>query len=928
MAALMKKRVLAEFNQSQVVTLEKPLRKRIKLTKLISSIDGKNENLYGANSAMAYIECLEHSKSGNEAMNYLIRISDTLGKIKLEDIPTAVKKLTGRFQIELEAAVRAKILSVFAELGELTNNILDKTTIITETVNLIKNEKAHRVKCQGLATLYTLGDHNRNLVLNTATENLNDSWHGVQIQCLCIIGRYLPTNLADDTLILVNSYAKSQDARVRAQAFETMAELHSLRGCRIPASFFLEVCLCLQDDYEIVRRAVLKLIWLLGNAYPEVMVPGGREFNEDMRMVDSAFCKLCILMGDLSPKVRVAAMSLLGSLNGVSRCHIEQALDKKLIRVEVECGPPEERTGINMCGAFIHGLEDEFLEVRTAAVDSLCALALKTPKIAHLALEFMVDMFNDEIQDVRIRAIESLRKMSVYVTLNEDQLETILGALEDRAGEVREGLHNTLGASHLSTKTCLHMCVTKLLDNLNRYPQDQDTIYACLASMGATHPYLTLPLVPQLLGQHAFFDTPEPNVAMPSYVSVLVLIFNAAAHCPSMHSIFTHHAVKHYHYLRDTMPHIVPRLKPALLIGNTGKSDEKTRQDEEVEDENARHFLEKMVSNIENARPGGRVYTQLLQAAADDLDRLAGMDLRMEGVARFSALYIRCLLVFKNLIKLYALSPNGNAMHSSTTISSNISLLMKNAQKLLQLFIGLGENEATLATDIWLKALALDLVRMTKNSDVASAKFLTRQLLLAADTLPDDPQKLPPFSKALIQQLSSVEEAKPQILSKLLLPLLINPTKKGEEKLPRPPQSTKYCQAVIEEPVSDSDTVLKFTGGLVLGIPLTAKILNLRNPTDVRIKLRHPDQKVQLILPRQNDLKLQHDKSNDYRLRTTVLVSHQVWMEACSVEISIALLTNSTATGTHKRLDDACVIDLCKPTKITISPKQMKRGGI
>ena len=93
------------------------------------------------------------------------------------------------------------------------------------------------------------------------------------------------------------------------------------------------------------------------------MVPGGRDYGEDMRMVDSAFCKLCSLMGDLSPRVRASAMALLGSLKSVSRRHIEQALDKKQIRVEDE-GSEAERTGINTCGAFIHGLEDEFLEVR------------------------------------------------------------------------------------------------------------------------------------------------------------------------------------------------------------------------------------------------------------------------------------------------------------------------------------------------------------------------------------------------------------------------------------------------------------------------------------------------------------------------------------------------------------------------------------
>lgn len=86
---------------------------------------------------------------------------------------------------------------------------------------------------------------------------------------------------------------------------------------------------------------------------------------------------------------------------------------------------------------------------------------------------------------------------------------------------------------------------------------------------------------------------------------------------------------------------------------------------------------------------------------------------------------------------------------------------------------------------------------------------------------------------------------------------------------------------------------------------------------------------MQLLLPRKSDLKLQNNDNNntaDYRLRTTVLLSHQVWMEACSVDISIALLVPSAMPCTHPPLDDPCVIDLCKPTKISIAPKQVKRG--
>ena len=222
---------------------------------------------------------------------------------------------------------------------------------------------------------------------------------------------------------------------------------------------------------------------------------------------------------------------------------------------------------------------------------------------------------------------------------------------------------------------------------------------------------------------------------------------------------------------------------------------------------------------------------------------------------------------------------------------------------------------------MWLKSLALDLIRATKSSK-GSALPLARRFLSEADSLPQDCSMLPPFSKALVNLLPTLGDTKPGSLTRLLLPLFANPPVKQREKLPRPSSLTKYCQAIIEQPLKDADTALKFTGGLILAIPLVAKIYNLQDPSIIRIKLRHPDQQVQLVLPRKSDLKLQNDENNEYRLRTTVLVSHQVWMEACNIDISIALLISPC----NNPVDDSCVIDLCKPTKVAISPKAVKRG--
>lgn len=112
------------------------------------------------------------------------------------------------------------------------------------------------------------------------------------------------------------------------------------------------------------------------------------------------------------------------------------------------------------CGAFVHGLEDEmfgevphvlteriltelvklrakktsvvcmYSEVRIAAVEALCKLARSSPSFAEKCLDFLVDMFNDEIEEVRLQSIHVLREISTHITLREDQLDTVLAVLE------------------------------------------------------------------------------------------------------------------------------------------------------------------------------------------------------------------------------------------------------------------------------------------------------------------------------------------------------------------------------------------------------------------------------------------------------------------------------------------------------------------
>lgn len=96
--------------------------------------------------------------------------------------------------------------------------------------------------------------------------------------------------------------------------------------------------------------------------------------------------------------------------------------------------------------------------------------------------------------------------------------------------------------------------------------------------------------------------------------------------------------------------------------------------------------------------------------------------------------------------------------------------------------------------------------------------------------------------------------------------------------------------------------------------------------------MKYPDKQVQLILPRLADFRQLEEFK--YRLYTSVLLSHGVWSEALHVEIGLVLdfadtdvaqSKGSQKTGLGLRVEDH-TIELCKPVKVYIAPKPIKKG--
>ena len=148
-----------------------------------------------------------------------------------------------------------------------------------------------------------------------------------------------------------------------------------------------------------------------------------------------------------------------------------------------------------------------------ATLESICQLAQQFPSFGNQSLDFLVDMFNDEIEEIRLKAIQCLSKISLEnIVLRDDQIEIMLAVLEDYSMDIREALHSMLGNCKVATKSALKTCIDNLLENLGRYPQDKNSIWKCFQKLGSNHPDLTLPLVPDLLGIHPFLDLPEPSL--------------------------------------------------------------------------------------------------------------------------------------------------------------------------------------------------------------------------------------------------------------------------------------------------------------------------------------------------------------------------------------------------------------------------------
>ncbi|CAJ1066328.1 LOW QUALITY PROTEIN: integrator complex subunit 4-like [Xyrichtys novacula] len=928
MAAHLKKRVYEEFSKVVQIPHEEAPAKKLRLSK-------------PSKSAALHVDLCKATNS-TDALQYLLQFARK--PVEAESVEGVVRILLEHYYKETDNSVRLKIASLLGLLSKTQGFSPD--CIIDDAINTLSNEKSHQVLAQLLDTLLVIGSQLpespaiRQRLIEMACKHLSDTYFGVRNKCLQLLGclGMADTPLTKDnegpgtSLVgskdvqsIISDYFGDQDPRVRTAALKAMLQLHE-RGIKIHEIIYEQACRLLLDDYEQVRSAAVQMVWVLSQLYPESIVPIPSS-NEEIRLVDDVFGKISHMVSDGSWMVRVQAAKTLGSMLQVSPHFLEQTLDKKLMSDlrrkrtaherakdlfasgEFSSGrkwaddAPKEKLDTNTvnliasgaCGAFVHGLEDEMFEVRIAAVEALCQLARSSPSFAEKCLDFLVDMFNDEIEEVRLQSIHVLREISTHITLREDQLDTVLAVLEDSSRDIREALHELICYTNVSTKECIQLALLELLKNLNKYPTDRNSVWKCLKFLGSRHPTLVLPLVPELLSTHPYFDTPEPDMDDPAYIAVLVLVFNAAKSCPTMPALFSDHTFRHYAYLRDSLSHLVP---PLRLPGSGLDLVDSSCGSGSVE--SAQVFLQQSLNRVNTIQnldaPGAQ---DLLDFTIRDLRRLGELQTELAGAADFCATYLRCQLLLMKALqdRLWSMAVP-LCLKQNVTATAAAQQILEETYKLEFLYSGLESRQVATIHHVRLQAKALQLVltaRTRQGLDLLMSsceKFLqdieSFQRLFQAEL----PHLQDSFVDKLLELMPRLSSCKPVEMVKILQTTL---RQSGLLHL-RLPEQIHRATATIIEPTGESDNPLRFTSGLVVALDIDATLEYVQDPQNtVKVQVLYPDGQGHVIHPKPGDFR----KPGPYRHRliTQVYLSHTAWTEPSQVEVRLLLAYSSSSAS-------------------------------
>lgn len=772
----------------------------------------------------------------------------------------------------------------------------------------------------------------------------NEHPHSHMVECEILL-----THLHDD-----------RDFRVRKAAAEGLLTLSGVY--KLSKNTYYLVKEYMKDADSDIRITAIRLLIYFANQIGQEMMEG---CAKPTTISDDAFSSICDAMNDIEIAVRVEAAKKLGDFVTVSEDLIYQTLDKKMMRsaankqvVKVEqslfalskkskhkgdrrwkfakkapkqadtrggwsrgkelnaaCPGDEEKKKAQeeedegesiiphgACGAFVSALEDEFMDVRKAAVYSLGRLACTRPTFAVSALEYLADMFNDEIADVRLDAINALTPLIAHGQLNSEQLNVISKCLDDAMPESRQAMRELLKRAQFVDVNCVEMCVRALLACLKRFPRDKEQIYGCMADIGRNHAVQVQAIMRSLLDIHLIFHTREPSIEDQDYVGKLIMVLNAASSQPSMVPFMPEFVHRHYRYLRSAYPDIVR----AIRVIDEEKQIGKVRKTDAKANEKAEEVVLNTYQRLCNVASSTQIIERNVQR--DDIFRdssaIALYNASVSGAARL----IFCLGEVSSTVD----SVTNTVLRGGelTNVKQAIAQSIEDMQSIEHQFSGISTQIHSYLIYCRVYLSYLDMLVwlmqvMAPQQDIMAAGQLIcqearraiedRHISSSLFRFIGECEKIfiPPILIPLTTGGS--DEIKRKIITPTTLVNLLNPhIPILPSKFPKV-ASIHLKYARITSPNKDTavEETLKFYAHLPHGIPLEFELFNVRSDEldAIRIKTVHPDGRYDVMRPRSDEMR---EEKGHFAVSTQLKITcSSPWSEAAEIDVVIGIVSGS-----------------------------------
>ncbi|CAF3427655.1 unnamed protein product [Rotaria socialis] len=711
------------------------------------------------------------------------------------------------------------------------------------------------------------------------------------------------------------------DARVRAEALRAMVDLFKCK-VGLNSSYYSSFVECLQDYYAEVRLAACEALFLLGINTPDSIVPLGLSTDESSKLINEVFRLICDLTNDEAKIVRVQAMKMIGKLcrNGVDINLIHQTLDKKLLRItkkkafiaKVEQLDSETDditvhdvtvdaqsasiTAIGPCGALISGLEDEYSDVRAAAIESCYEISCCYDAFQSKLVEYIVSMFDDDIEHVRLLAMRTLGKIARGRVLSGEQVLSILTELLSRSYDIRSALHDILRVVRIGDPDTLFKLFHRLVENIQRFKTDTYSVLRCLRELGQNNSAFIALLLPKLLPMHSYLDVQEPQFSKIDHTCALILVLNAALHHPSIVAVLPDYVFRHYRYLRTKEPELTPNLQ-------TNFSDVKFEIDASLpitipSSHDAFERILKLSEQSQDLHANDR--QKFYRNLAAELHKVAEMDVDLLAISECISLYYEVLAII-------------TYQCNTRTCLKALSI----CKRLLTMFHGYSEKQLLLFQELHLYCHLFLISIQTKLSTNARQRcykhiqWQREQLKNAGEQQQQQQQEMD--EKLLHTNLISYAQQYISVMSKNILSNKTNMFKANN--------LIKMVSVTFLEPESNIEHVLEFLPGLSVSIPCLMNGKNLSRQQNINIKVTYLDGQY-CLLPINDDNIRTLAEDNSLRIDSKVTFSHQHWLRPCYATFSVVLFPLRSQCFVMDINDE--FVEITRPIRVLLHPKYLR----